>query len=193
MDRRGQWVDSLGHRRRYPVARRLRRRRLDRRCGLPPGPAVWSILGVGDYNFGDTTDIPVPADYDGDGTTDIAVFRPGTGTWYVSGRDPIQFGMDGDIPVPADYDGDGITDIAVFRPSTGTWFVRNQFNARWGQNGDVPIPLDRDGDGRPELIVYRPSDGTWYSNNPATGVVESVRWGIASDIPVGRGAYWMSR
>ena len=158
-----------------------------------PASAVWSILGVGDYNFGDTTDIPVPADYNGDGTTDLAVFRPGTATWYVSGRDPIQFGMDGDIPVPADYDGDGITDIAVFRPSTGTWFVRNQFNARWGQNGDVPIPLDRDGDGRPELIVYRPSDGTWYSNNPATGVVESVRWGIASDIPVGRGAYWMSR
>ena len=103
------------------------------------------------------------------------------------------FGDTTDIPVPADYDGDGITDIDVFRPSTGTWFVRNQFNARWGQNGDVPIPLDRDGDGRPELIVYRPSDGTWYSNNPATGLVESVRWGIASDIPVGRGAYWMSR
>mgnify|MGYP003694269467 CR=1 FL=1 len=68
----------------------------------------------------------MPGDYDGDGRTDLAIYRPSTGTWTFrrssSGNttsQTIAWGLPNDVPVPADYDGDGITDLAVYRPVNG--------------------------------------------------------------------------
>ena len=33
--------------------------------------------------WGDSGDLPVPADYNGDGRTDYAMFRPATGAWWI--------------------------------------------------------------------------------------------------------------
>jgi len=88
----------------------------------------------------------VPADFDGDGTTDVAIFRPSVGGWYRNGAPTTFFGLSGDVPVPGDYDGDGKTDVAIYRPSTGTWYMlrsRTGFSTstvrQWGVPGDVPI------------------------------------------------------
>ncbi len=75
-------------------------------------------------------DMPVPADYDGDRQTDIAVWRSSFGVWYVNTSTSgyaqalqVSWGTAGDIPVPGDYHRDRRADIAVWRPSTGTWYI----------------------------------------------------------------------
>ena len=55
-------------------------------------------------------DVPVPRDYDGDGSDDIAVFRPATAEWFIrrssDGGDhagSVGIASCGDVPVPAKY------------------------------------------------------------------------------------------
>lgn len=78
------------------------------------------------------------ADFDGDGTHDIGVYRPASGLWSVRLVTRIYFGSN-DAPVPADYSGDGRDDFAVFRSSDGMWAVRDITRAYFGVNGDIPL------------------------------------------------------
>jgi len=144
------------------------------------------------FNWGGSSDKPVPGDYDGDGATDYAVFRS-DGYWFVRNSSDgsmtaVKFGADTDKPVPADYNGDGRTDIAVYRPSNGTWYFltsgTNQFSAsQFGVAEDVPVPEDYDGDERADIAVFRPSQGTWYILRSSNSSFLGVQWGIATDEP----------
>ena len=105
--------------------------------GVTPGSGAFGVWGVDD-------DVPVPADFDGDGRTDVAMWRPSTGEWWVHPHSTSPFvvwGILGDTPVPADFNGDGKIDPAVFRDSSATWWVPNVYtNRQVGASGDIPLP-----------------------------------------------------
>ena len=112
----------------------------------------WGATALGDQ--------PMAGDYDGDGVTDIAVWRSSSGAWYLllssmglsasNGRS-VQWGLGsaGDIPITGDYDGDGKSDLVVWRAPQGMWYIlRSSTNfsqytsVQWGgqQYGDRPVP-----------------------------------------------------
>jgi hypothetical protein len=120
-------------------------------------------------SFGNGGDYITPADFDGDGITDIATWRPislgqpsGNAAFFVfnssdSTVDTIDFGQIGDNPqIVGDYDGDGKDDPAVFRcdnvmVATGggpggacTFYYQGSAGSGityvpWGNNGGGPL------------------------------------------------------
>jgi uncharacterized delta-60 repeat protein len=129
------------------------------------------------------------ADFDGDGKSDISVFRPADRTWYLqqsnAGFSAYPFGLSTDRLVPADYDGDGKTDAAVYRD--GSWYILGSLTGfraiQFGLSEDIPQPADFDGDGLTDIAVFRPSSGTWFTLNIVTSQFRATRFGSAEDRP----------
>lgn len=155
-------------------------------------------------------DVPMTGDFDGDGRSDIAIWRPGSGNWYiinssnnwdVSNAFVTQWGQNGDKPYLGDVDGDGRADLVIYRPSTSTFYVKHSTNGYsingltipWTQvaGNDKFYLADIDGDNRQDIIAYRPNiDGAGASQYLALSsragfndyFARYVNWGVQSDL-----------
>ncbi len=159
---------------------------------VPAAGQVWSFVTAGT-----APRLATATDLDGDGRSDLAVFRKASGTWMtlLSGQSygasqSVAWGASADIPLAGDFDGDGRMDRTVYRPSNGTWYILKSgsgFTAsvtvQWGTATDIPLQGDIDGDGRADPIVWRPSTGTWYWLTSSTGYsyasAGAKQWGSA--------------
>ena len=131
-------------------------------------------------------------DFDGDGKSDVAVYRQSEGNWYIlnSGNEEmsvVKFGVETDVPVSGDFDGDGKTDVAVYRPSEGNWYILQSSDEkslveRFGLADDKLVPADFDGDGKTDVAIYR--NGFWYISRSSDGTVAVRKFGLESDVPV---------
>ncbi len=137
------------------------------------------------------------ADFDGDGRTDLSVYRPSEGNWYLnrstSGFSVANFGLSTDVIVPADYDGDGKADFAVWRPTNTEgqpdFYLLKSTDSTvsgvaWGITGDTPVVADYDGDGKADFAIWRPASGDFYVLQSQSGALRHYRFGSSGDKPV---------
>lgn len=113
-------------------------------------------------------------DFNGDGSSDLAVYHPGGGHWFIQtlGGNILewfrQWGYANALPVPADYNGDGQYDLGVYDRNGGYWYVVARDNTpivwglQWGWPTAVPVQGDYNGDGKADLGVYDLETGLWY-------------------------------
>jgi hypothetical protein len=165
------------------------------------GPARTGTISVFGVNFtinqaaGSVTPaLARPFDFDGDGKTDVGIFRPSAGEWWYRNSSDSQvaalvFGSSTDLITPADFTGDGKTDVAVFRPSTGSWFILRSedgtfYSFPFGSNGDLPVPADYDHDSKADAAIYRPSSSLWVILRSSDGQAAFTTFGSAGDRPV---------
>ncbi len=132
---------------------------------------------------GDTSDLPIAGDWNGDGISTIGVYRSSVGQFFLSNSNTtpavdylFTFGNPDDAPLAGRWD-DQITrdGVGVYRNSNGILYLKDYLStgfsdyfAIYGNPGDIGVAGDWDGDGFDSVGIYRPAAQMWYLTNNHT-------------------------
>ncbi len=136
-----------------------------------------------------------PADFDGSGRTDLAVYDAASGAFLYqpSSGGPVvtvPFGSAGagqTIPAPGDYTAAGHAEIAAYLPSLGVYAIRPAGGGQdiivpfgiAGAGQSLPAPGDYEGSGKDDIAVYMPAIGAFGIRPAAGGPDRIVPFGTA--------------
>ena len=146
--------------------------------------------------------VNLTSDSDGDGRTDLVVYRPQDRRFYT--LNSLENDLTASIPVGrgfqdlfvnnlGDFDGDGRADRVMYNLdeiNNITWYIlQSETNTvrivRWGNfSTDAFQPADYDGDGKLDVAVMRRSTGVWYIIESSTGNPRYEFWGVPGDLPM---------
>ncbi len=154
-----------------------------------------------------------PANYNGMGVSDLAVYLPAIGAFAIRPFQPagigqvpqqgvpdkiVPFGLPGagrTIPVQGDFTGVGHAEIAAYLPSVGAFAIRPggggpdriiPFGVP-GPGRSIPAPANYEGTGRDNIAVYLPAIGAFAIRPGGGGPDQVIPFGVAGSgraIPV---------
>ncbi|MBV9957802.1 MAG: CHRD domain-containing protein [Acidobacteria bacterium] len=142
------------------------------------------------------------SDFDGDGRSDITVFRQSANTFYIlrsltNTLEADLFGSgtgDNFLNNTADFDGDGRADALIIKlDATGhaVWSILQSATNTvrtvvWGDfnaaASDSLAPGDYDGDGIEDIATFRRTTGVWNIIQSSNGQQRFEQWGAATGV-----------
>jgi len=146
--------------------------------------------------LGGPGDVPAPADYQGTGHADFAVYDPAAGRFLVRPSDGgptvvVPLGGPGDVPVSADFEGVGHADFAVYDPAAGHFLVKPASGGATvvvavGSPGDTPAVASYHGDGHADFATFTPGTLRFHIRRSSDWSYEDRAFTNPDAVPVQR-------